>query len=185
MIIWKIKNTLSRSYLKGWFDYHLARLLGSKLGAVYFIGKLSLQANRNGKLEDYGVVGYRVVTTAFVNFLVDQLQAETSAFGDFKYHALGTGTGAEAIGDTTLGTEITDGSPARGTGDQGEGATANIYKSVSAAITMDATLAITEHGLLNASSAGTLMDRTLFSAINVVSGDTITPTYQLTCTAGG
>jgi hypothetical protein len=51
---------------------------------------------------------------------------------------------------------------------------------------MDATLAITEHGLFSAAS-GTdeLMDRTLFSAINVVSGDTITPTYNLTCTAGG
>jgi len=43
---------------------------------------------------------------------------------------------------------------------------------------------VTEHGLFNASSAGTLMDRTVFSAINVVNGDSIQFTYELTATAG-
>jgi len=187
MILWKIRNTLSRSYLKGWFDYHFAQLIGSKLGAVYFLGTLSLKANRRGKFEDYGVVGYRVVTTEFVNHLSTCLQGTTTRFTTYKYHALGTGTGDEAVGDTALGTEITDGSPARGVGSQEAGASANIYKSISAAITMDASLAITEHGLLSAAYGDTdeLMDRTKFAAINVVSGDTITPTYQLTATAGG
>jgi hypothetical protein len=153
---------------------------------VSVIGALSLKAERGGKFEDYGIVGSRVVTTEFVNHLSTCLQGTTTRFTTYKYHGLGTGTGAEAVGDTALGTEITDGSPARGTGSQEAGASANIYKSISAAITMDATLAITEHGLFSAAS-GTdeLMDRTLFSAINVVSGDTITPTYNLTCTAGG
>lgn len=187
MLLWKIRNTLSRHYLKGWFDYHFARFIGSKMGAVYFLGTLSLKANRGGKDEDYGIVGYRVVTTEFVNHLSTCLQGTTTRFTTYKYHALGTGTGDEAVGDTALGTEITDGSPLRGVGTQIAGASANIYKSVSAAITMDATLAITEHGLLSAAYGDTdeLMDRTKFAAINVVANDTITPTYQLTCTAGG
>lgn len=126
-------------------------------------------------------VGRKCVTDAFVAFVVDQLQTETSAFGDFKYHDSGIGTGAEAAGDTALGTAW---GGSRDTGTQIEGATANIYKSV-ATTTYNATKAITEHGLFNASSSGTLMDRTLFSAINVVSGDGIQWTYQLTLTSGG
>jgi hypothetical protein len=45
---------------------------------------------------------------------------------------------------------------------------------------------VTEHGLFSASSAGTLWDRTTFSAINLVgaSGDALQSTYTLTITAG-
>jgi len=46
------------------------------------------------------------------------------------------------------------------------------------------TKAITEHGIFNDPTAGTLMDRTVFSAINVVSGDSVQYTYTLTLTAG-
>lgn len=125
--------------------------------------------------------GHKCITDAFVNFIVDQLQAETSVFGDFKYHDSGIGAGAEAAGDTGLGTPW---GGARDVGTQTEGATANIYKSV-ATTTYNATKAITEHGLFNASSSVTLMDRTLFSAINVVSGNAIEWTFQVTFTSGG
>jgi len=122
----------------------------------------------------------RVVTTAFVNFLVDQLQTETSVFGDFKYHDSGIGTTAEAIGNTGMETPW---GGSRDTGTQVEGASANIYKSV-ATTTYNATKAITEHGLFNASSDGTLMDRTVFAAINVVDTNQIEWTFQITFTAG-
>lgn len=125
--------------------------------------------------------GHKCVTDAFVAFIVDQLQTETSAFGDFKYHDSGTGTGAEAAGDTTLGTPCGD---ARDAGTQTEGATGNIYKSV-ATHTYDESLAITEHGLFNAAADGTLMDRTKFAAVNVANGEQIEFTFQITFTAGG
>ncbi len=134
----------------------------------------------DGSVVDYGLVSARVVTTAFVNFVVDQLQTETSVFGDFKYHDSGVGTTAEAVGDTDI--ETTDGE-SRATGSQTEGASANIYKSVGT-IAYTTTKAITEHGLFNASTGVTLMDRTVFSAINVVNGDSIEFTYELTLTAG-
>ena len=127
------------------------------------------------------VIKHRVVTDAFVAFVVDQLQAEDSTFGDFKYHDSGIGVGAEAAGDTALGTPW---GGSRDTGTQIEGATGNIYKSV-ATTTYNATKAITEHGLFLASSAGTLMDRTVFSAINVVSGNAVEWTFQITFSSGG
>jgi hypothetical protein len=127
-----------------------------------------------------GVVSRRVVTNAFVAFIVDQLQTETSAFGDFKYHDSGVGTTAENAADTAI--ETTDGE-SRATGTQTESA-ANAYRSVGT-ISYTTNKAITEHILANDSSAGTAMDRSVFSAINVTNGDSIQFTYTLTFTAGG
>ena len=136
---------------------------------------------REGSVVDYGVVGYRVVTTAFVNFVVDQLQTESSQIGDFKYHDSGVGTTAENASDTDM--ETTDGE-SRATGTQTEGASANIYKSVGT-ISYTTTKAITEHGLFSQSTGTTLMDRTVFSAINVTNGDAIQFSYELTLSSGG
>lgn len=127
------------------------------------------------------VVKDKVVTDAFVEFVVDQLQTETSAFGDFKYHEMGLGTQAENANETALQTTT---GISRVVGTQAEGASANIYKSVGT-ITADATEAITEHGLFNASSGVTMMDRTKFSAINVVSPNQIEFTFQITFSSGG
>ncbi len=136
---------------------------------------------KDGTVVDYGVVCERVVTDAFVAALVDTLQSSVASFSDFKYHDSGTGTNVEAAADTVLQTPCGE---ARDVGTQIEGATANIYKSV-ATNTYGGTFAITEHGLFNNAAAGTLMDRSVFSAINVDSGDKIEFTYQLTCTSGG
>jgi hypothetical protein len=121
-----------------------------------------------------------VVTTAFVSFLVDQLQTDTTEIGDFKYHDSGVGTTAENAADTAM--ETTDGE-SRVTGSQAE-ASATAYRSVGT-ITYTTTKAITEHGVFSSASSTTLMDRTVFSAINVVNTDTIAFTYTLTISAGG
>jgi len=134
----------------------------------------------DGSEKDLGLVSTKVVTTAFVNYLVDALQSSTAAFADFRFHDSGTGVGAEAVGDTTLGTKVESG---RATGTQTEGASANIYRSVGT-ITYTGTHAITEHGLFNAATAGILMDRSLFAAINVIADDSIQFTYELTVPAG-
>lgn len=149
--------------------------------------KSSIQATlgavliRNGERYNFGVVCERKVTTEFVEYLVDQLQAESSDFGDFKYHLSGTGVGVEAVSDTALGTPI---GTAREVGTQAEGATAEIYRSV-ATIAYVATLAVTEHAIFNeayvdAQDNGILLDRSVFAAINVVNGDSIEMTYELT-----
>ena len=150
---------------------------------IPFTATLSAKITRvDGMVEELGIVSRKQVTDAFVNELVDALQAGgVAAFDDYKYHDSGTGTNAEAAGDTTLQTPTGE---ARTVGSQTEGVTANIYKSIGEH-TYAGTFAITEHGLLNAAAAGTLMDRSKFTAINIVSGDKIEFTYQLTCTSGG
>lgn len=179
---WRVRNTLRWDFLWGWFTYRLMLTLSHITKIPCLLGKLSLVHTRaDGRRVDYGVVSYRVVTTAFVNFLVDNLQTDTTEIGDFKYHDSGVGTTAEANGDTAM--ETTDGE-SRATGTQTEGATANIYKSVGT-ISYTTTKAITEHGVFSQAAAGTLMDRSKFTAVNVVNGDSIQFSYELTASAGG
>ncbi len=152
-------------------------------GIVPLSASLSARVFRkDGRVENLGVISTHAVTDAFVAELVDALQAGgVAAFDDYKYHDSGTGTNVEAAADTVLQTPCGE---ARDIGTQIEGATANIYKSV-ATNTYAGTFAITEHGLFNAAAVGTLMDRSVFTEINVESGDKIEWTYQLTCTSGG
>lgn len=179
--LWRLRNALRPAYFLGYLANQLAKSFTAITGIPTMTAELAITLIKaDGRRIDYGTVGYRVVTTAFVSFVVDQLQTETSVFGDYKYHANGTGTNAEAVGDTAL---QTDSGVARATGTQTE-ASATVYQSVGT-LAFVSTLAITEHGLFNASSGVTLMDRTVFSAINVVSGDSIQNTYSLTIAAGG
>ena len=178
---WRLSNTLRWSFIRGWLAVHIGAPIARWFGLVSAYGKLEAVLFRgDGSIVNYGVLGYRSVTTAFVNFVTDQLQTETSVFGDFKFHDGGVGTTAENITDTAI--ETTDGE-SRATGTQTESAN-NAYRSVGT-ISYTTTKAVTEHGLFNDASAGTLMDRTVFSAINVVSGDSIQLTYTLTISAGG
>ena len=182
-LAWQLKNKLRWAYISGWLGHILAKPLSKITGLAVLQGELSIvhTSGNPGRRTDYGVVSRHLVTTAFVNYMVDNMQAETSAWGDFKYHDSGVGTTGAAVGDTDI--ETTDG-VARATGTQTEGASANIYKSVGT-ITYDSTKAITEHGLFSSAASTTLMDRHVFAAINVVATDSIEFTFQLTATAGG
>ena len=136
----------------------------------------------DGRVEEKGVLSRRCVTTAFVNYLVACfLNSTTSPLDLFKYHDAGTGTGAEASGDTALGTAW---GGARATGTNSTGATANVFQSL-ATIAFTSAKAVVEHGVFSTTNAATLLDRSSFAAINVASGDSIQFTYGLTCTPGG
>lgn len=181
-LTWKLRNWLRWGFIKGWLAHNLGLAQSKLFGTAVLLPELRLRhIKRNGGIVDYGIVGFQKVTTAFCALMVAQLQTETSVWGDFKYHDSGVGTTGEANGDTDI--ETTDGE-SRATGSQVEGASTVIYKSVGT-IAYTTSKAITEHGLFNASTGVTLMDRTVFSAVNVVSGDSIEFTYNLTCTAGG
>lgn len=172
---YKLKNL--PNVWRGWWKWQIAKALRIPT----FYGELRVKLIKaNGEVIDYGLISTRVVTTAFVSFVVDQLQTETSVFGDFKFHDGGIGTTAENVADT--GIETTDGE-ARATGTQTE-QSATIYKSVGT-VSYTTTKAVTEHGLFNDATAGTLMDRSVFAALNVVNGDSIQFDYRLTVAAGG
>lgn len=136
-------------------------------------------------IEDYGVVGNKVVTTVGVGYIVDAFQNSVE-LENMKYHSLGTGSTAEAAGDTALVTELTTEytGNVRATGTTTE-ASATVYETV-ATNTLDGTpgAALREHGVHSASSAGVLLDRTVYAAITLSSGDGLTSTYDLTLTAG-
>ncbi len=129
--------------------------------------------------EDKRVVKNKCITTAYVTFLALMHQTDSATIGDFKYHDSGIGTASEGTADTGLGT-VWGG--ARDTGTQV--ASTNTYTSV-ATTTYNTTKAITEHGLFNSTSGATLMDRSVFSAINVVNTDSIQWMSVITFTAGG
>lgn len=180
-LTWRIQNKMRWNYIFGYLANSAAKAFTVLTGIPTLTAELSARLIKaDGSMVDYGTLGYRVVTTAFVNEMVDQMQTEDSTWGDFKFHDSGVGTTAEAIGDTDM--ETTDGE-SRATGTQTEGASANIYSTVGT-ISYTTTKAITEHGVFNASTAGELLDRTVFSAINVTNGDSIQFTYQLTVSAG-
>lgn len=175
-LLWKLSN--AGNVWPGLARHAIAGILGMNhmLGGLY-----ATLRKANGSVVNYGLVSTNLVTDAFVEFMVDQLQTETSQWGDFKYHDSGIGVTGAAVGDTDI--ETTDGE-SRATGSQTEGATAEIYKSVGT-ISYISTKAITEHGLFSQAIGTTLMDRHVFSAINVVNGDSIEFTYQLTVSSGG
>lgn len=179
-LAWKIRNQLRWGYIKGWLAKYIAGPLANMIGVTTIMGELrAILYKADGTYIDYGVLGRRVVTTAYCEFMVDQHQAETSAIGDFKYHDSGVGTTNEASSDTDI--ETTD-SESRASGTQVEESSI-IYRSVGT-ISYTSTLALTEHGLFNASTGVTLMDRTEFAIINVVNGDSVQYTYGITYTAG-
>ena len=173
---WKLRN-LPHIWPGLWRAW-VARACGmSHIEGRLYVRKLCA----DGSIVDYGLAGTKKVTTAFVQLLVDNLQAETTAWGDFKYHDCGTGTTAESVDDAGL---VTAAGTARATGTQTEGAAAHIYKSVGT-IAFTSSKSITEHGLFNASTGGTLMDSTVLAQYNMVNGESLEFTFTLTVKSGG
>lgn len=163
----------------------LARRWG--LGVIYseLRGRV---LHADGSVTDYGLLGRNLVTTAGVAYLADDFGAGGSEVSNFKYHGYGTGTTAESAAHTALVTELTTEyvtNSTRPTGSQAD--STNTYTTVGT-LSPDSggTLAITEHGLFSADSAGTMWDRTVFSAVNLVaSSDSLQTTYVATFPSGG
>lgn len=149
--------------------------------------RLVVTRDSDGARFDLGLVSLRLVTDNGVARIVDAFD-NTLADADQRYHGIGTGVAAEAQTDSALGTELTtqynpDNTRATGTFSQ---PAANQSRSV-ATNTVDAAVAITEHGIFSqaATGGGTLLDRSVFSAVNLASGDSLQSTYTLSLTAGG
>lgn len=183
MFLWKLRNI--PNFWRGLWRVTAARLLR----VPHFYGIVSARVvHADGSIDDYGVVSLRVITTAGVNAIVDAFQS-TFTLSNFKYHGFGSGTTAEAAGNTALVSEFTTQyavNNTRPTGTQTEGDTINVYKSV-ASFVPDANVTVAEHGLFSqaATGGGTLLDRTVFGAVSLIVGDTLQVTYECTFTAGG
>lgn len=99
----------------------------------------------------------------------------------FTYLALGTGTTAANATDTSLETEITDSGLARASATVSyettttTGDTLQLYKSFTATGSKN----VTEIGILNASSGGTLGGRVVKTAVPLEADDVYSVTYQV------
>lgn len=94
----------------------------------------------------------------------------------------GIGTTGAAVGDTALETEsapTTAGGRTVGTESRTTVTQTNDNYQVVGTVTAGSSLAITEAGLFDAVSAGNLLTRGVFAAVNVVSGDSIAFTFGL------
>lgn len=99
-----------------------------------------------------------------------------------KYIGWGTGTNAAAVTDTTLQTEAaptTGGGRVVGTESVVTTSVTNDTYQVAGTVTATGTLAITEAGEFDAPSAGNMLTHSVFPAINVNAGDSISFTFGL------
>lgn len=129
---------------------------------------------------DAGLIALAVVfTNAGAAIITNRvIQAGTAA----KNIGWGTGTNAAAVGDTALQTEAaptTAGGRTVGTESRTTVTNTNDNNQVTGTVTAGGTLAITEAGLFDAVTTGNLLIRGVFSAVNVVSSDSIAFTFGL------
>jgi len=144
----------------------------------------------SGEVVHLGLMSLRVVTDAGVGYIVDAFQ-NTVELENMKYHGYGTGSTAEAAGDTALVTELTTEyatDNVRPTGTTIEGATANIFRTVATlSPNSGGTIALREHGVFSqaAVAGGVMLDRTVYAVVNVTaSADSLQTTYDFTLTSG-
>jgi hypothetical protein len=132
----------------------------------------------NGKVRDSWTVKNLVTTVGFAQLA---LLAGDAAAVPFTYIAVGTSDTAVAVGDTTLTAEITDTGLERAAGTVSRVTTTGANDTYQIVKTWTATgsKTIEEVGVLNASSAGTLLSHALTTSKAVANGETLTATYKL------
>lgn len=135
-------------------------------------GELTISVfDRNGNLKEAKKVPNLVVTVG-KNYIASRMVGTSSTV--MSHMAIGTGTGTPAVGDTALGTQA---------GIVALTAFTASTNTVTATATFPAgtgTGAITEAGIFNASSSGTLLCRTTFPVVNKAAGDSIAITWVVT-----
>lgn len=137
---------------------------------------------RNGEVID---------TREFKNLIVSAGKAGVAsringsgAEAAFTYIGVGTGTTGAAAGDTALEAEkATNGTP---TTTHASASVSRVTTTVTNDTAQDvvtfaftASVAVTESGVFNAATAGTMLARQTFAVINVVSGDSLQITWKI------
>ena len=117
-----------------------------------------------------------LVVSAGLNFICDRMEGVSEAV--MSHMAVGSGTTAAAAGDTDLESIL-------GSREALDSTTVNTntITYVSSFEAGEGTGAITEAGIFNASTAGTMLCRTVFSVINKAADDTLQITWTITLSA--
>ena len=131
-------------------------------------------------IEQFDVDGNLLDSQSVTNVVVDDgLDYIASRMKDatataMSHMAVGSGTTAAAAGDSTLGTELGRVALTSTT------VASNAITYVGDFAAGTGTGAVTEAGIFNASSSGTMLCRTVFSVVNKAAADTLKITWTLT-----
>lgn len=128
--------------------------------------------NAQGEVTQDVTVKNLVVDTG-LNLLVSRITNSTGAV--LSHMSIGTGTNAAAANNTTLQTELA-GARVAFTSAVVTGASVVYSAAFGAGV---GTGAITEAGLFNAASAGTMFSRTVFPVVNKQAEDSMTITWTI------
>jgi hypothetical protein len=115
-----------------------------------------------------------LLTNAGRDILTNRIKA---AGTEPNFVAIGTGATAEAASQTALVTEVE--TRVAGTSTRQTTSVANDTYRVVGTVSITATRALQESGLFDASSAGNMFTRGVFTTINLVNGDSIQVTWNL------
>ena len=135
-------------------------------------GKLTVEIkNKQGEVIDVREVKNLVVDDG-LEYIASRMKDATATA--MSHMAIGTGSTAAAASDTALGTEAARVALTSTT------VTANAVAYVASFGAGTGTGAITEAGILNANSGGSLLCRTVFSVVNKGASDSMTITWTVT-----
>jgi hypothetical protein len=132
-----------------------------------------VRSNAQGCIVEEFDVPNLVVNTG-KTYIAAKMVATTNSPVSMTHMAIGTGTGTPAVANTSLGTEVGRVSLSAST------ASSNTVTYTATFPAGTGTGAITEAGVFNAASAGTMLCRTTFPAVNKQSGDSIAITWVVT-----
>jgi hypothetical protein len=127
----------------------------------------------DGAVKDSREIKNLVVTVG-KNYIASRMKDATATA--MTHMELGTGTTAAAVGDTTLQTAIAGSRVALAS----TTVTTNAIAYVASFPAGTGTGAVTEAGVFNAASAGTMLCRTVFSVVNKGAADAMSVTWTIT-----
>lgn len=133
--------------------------------------------DENGKLKQEHT-NHNLIVTVGKTYLAAWIAAASQAGYFMQYMALGTGTTPANIADTALTTEFSGGGYSRQAGTITS--SSNVWQNVATFGAGNGTGAVTEAGLLSASTGGTLFAHQVFSVYNKQAGDSLTITWTVT-----
>lgn len=135
--------------------------------------------DKDGNLKKKETIKNTITNTglAVIAGLAGNVDSQTA----FTYLAVGTGTTASAATDTALEAEIVDSGLARSAATVTRETTTqtNDTLQLTKTWTVSGAKAVTETGIFNDATTGTMLGHQVFSAYNVVSGDSFGITYQI------
>lgn len=138
-------------------------------------GRLSVVLkDSDGNVKDARDINNLVVTSG-LGYIASRMKDATATA--MSHMAIGTGTTAAAAGDTTLGTELDRNALTSTT------VTSNQIEYVASWAAGDGTGAVTEAGIFNDVTAGTMLARTVFDVVNKAANDTLSITWTITLSA--